>query len=137
MNGEKDQALAAQEEQLAQKSKIQNLTWVLKPFVTLFFCIIFTILERIKKINTQLHIKNKENELLLKEIHHRVKNNLQTISSLLSLQSESISDKSAFDAIQESKTALLLYFTPPKLYQGKTRLLRCATILKQLKSDHR
>ena len=118
--GKKDQALAAQEEQLAQKSKIQNLTLgIVALLVTLLFALFYNFRKN-KKINTQLHIKNKENELLLKEIHHRVKNNLQTISSLLSLQSESISDKSAFDAIQESKNRVTsMALLHQKLYQGK------------------
>jgi PAS domain S-box-containing protein len=42
-------------------------------------------------------------ELLLKEVHHRVKNNLQIISSLLSMQSESLQDLAAARALQNSQ----------------------------------
>ncbi|MCZ4409817.1 tetratricopeptide repeat protein [Cryomorphaceae bacterium 1068] len=44
-----------------------------------------------------------ERELLLREIHHRVKNNLQVVSSLLSIQGREIKDEKAKDAISESK----------------------------------
>lgn len=76
--------------------------------------------EALSEANAKLESKNKENELLLKEIHHRVKNNLQTVSSLLSLQSESISDKSAYDAVQESKNRVTsMALIHQKLYQGE------------------
>ncbi len=44
-----------------------------------------------------------EKEILLREIHHRVKNNLQIVSSLLSLQSNYIRDEQALDAVKESR----------------------------------
>ena len=45
-----------------------------------------------------------EKETLLKEVHHRVKNNLQVVSSLLGMQSLSIQDEHAKSAIQEGRS---------------------------------
>ncbi len=45
----------------------------------------------------------KEKETLLQEIHHRVKNNMAVISSLLKLKLESITDKKAKEALQDSQ----------------------------------
>jgi two-component sensor histidine kinase len=69
--------------------------------------------------NELLDKRNAENELLLKEIHHRVKNNLEIVSSLLALQSSQIDDPNTKDAMQEGQNRVQsIGIVHQKLYQG-------------------
>lgn len=63
----------------------------------------------------------KKVELLLKELHHRVKNNLQVLSSLLSLQSQQLTDSNAIQAVKSSEGRVnAMALIHRKLYLGDT-----------------
>ena len=65
-------------------------------------CVFHDNTER-KEIDRRIRESLKEKEVLLREVHHRVKNNLQVISSILSLQSSYVSDQATLDILKESQ----------------------------------
>ena len=72
-----------------------------------------------KRSDERMRASLKEKEVLLKEIHHRVKNNLQVISSLLNLQSNQIKDKEAAQVFRDSQSRVkAMSLVHERLYQS-------------------
>ncbi len=81
--------------------------------------------------------KKKIEKLRKKEINHRIKNNLQIVSSLLSLQAEKFSDKKVIEAFKESESRILsISLIHQELYEtGKLDSLDFSSYLRKLVAD--
>lgn len=107
---QKDAALKIKNLELAEQRKSKKTFMLICGLLSLLLLNgLYTIFQK-NKHNKLLSAKHQlletafsEKDLLVKEIHHRVKNNLQFISSLLSLQSRHITDKNAIAALESSQ----------------------------------
>ena len=87
----------------------------------------------LKSKNAQINEALKEKELLIKEVHHRVKNNFQVVSSLLELQTHGIKDEKALEFIVENQNRVKsMSIVHQKLYQNKNDLVDFKDYVEQL-----
>ncbi len=128
---EKNIALLQQEnnlksERLSRFSLERNAVMILALLLLIIFCLLYYQFNLKKAANRLIKAKNitlekllQEKEWLLKEVHHRVKNNLQTVVSLLESQAAGLQDE-ALDAIHESQHRVFaISLIHKKLYQAE------------------
>jgi two-component sensor histidine kinase/ligand-binding sensor domain-containing protein len=76
--------------------------------------------QEVRERTAEISRQNEEKTLMLKEIHHRVKNNLQVISSLLNLQAEGIQDKRVLALFEDGRHRVnSMALIHEKMYQSK------------------
>jgi two-component sensor histidine kinase len=129
---QKESTIKTQQQSIAQQNRVQLLTLGAAVLLVVILMSVYRNYQEKRRSNTQLENlnkdleqknllldkKNAENELLLKEIHHRVKNNLEIVSGLLALQAAQIDHPSAQAVMQASQNRVQsMGIIHQKLYQ--------------------
>lgn len=128
----KETTIKTQQQSILQQKRLKWITLAAATLLLMLVVGLYRTYQNKRKVNTTLQTLNKnlenknmlldkrnaENELLLKEIHHRVKNNLEIVSGLLALQAAQINHPSAQAVMQASQNRVLsMGIIHQKLYQ--------------------
>ncbi|MCF4102537.1 histidine kinase [Gillisia sp. M10.2A] len=117
---QKENTIQLQQDLLKKQQIRQVLISIISGLLLFILLGLYKITRDNRKKNKLLQRQNQEKEFLLKEIHHRVKNNLEIVSSLLALQSSQISDPNVVDVMKESQHRVQsMSMIHKKLYKGK------------------
>jgi len=142
-----EQAVKGKELELTHQKDKTNLYAIITGLIGLVLLILIYVLYKKNKQEKLLKIKNieiaqqrdaiikkdTEKGLLLKEVHHRVKNNFQIVSSLLELQTKGIEDKKALALANEGKNRInSMAIIHQKLYQNDNNLIDFDAYIRQL-----
>jgi two-component sensor histidine kinase len=118
--GQKESTISLQNEKIKRQKTLQVFMITLAGLMVFFLIFLYRVFLRRRKYSLLLENQNNEKAFLLKEIHHRVKNNLETISSLLSLQTAQIENDELQCIMLESQNRVhSMGMIHQNLYQGE------------------
>ena len=113
-NKNKDQLIQASQLELEKEKQFQFFSVIIILMVVIIALILTYFVIRFKNINRKLDVQNKlieqksnENEILVREVHHRVKNNLNTMMSLLRMEKRRNDSLSASELVTNVEERLL------------------------------
>lgn len=126
-----NQAVKEKDLQIKYQNEQTNLYFIIASLIAGLLVISVLAFLRKRKQSQVLELKNKqinkalkEKELLVREVHHRVKNNFQIVSSLLELQTKGIEDEKALMLANEGKNRVKsMALIHQKLYQNEDGLI--------------
>ncbi|WP_439130770.1 sensor histidine kinase [Polaribacter sp.] len=127
-----EQAVKIKEQEIILEKEKTNLYLIIASLCFALFLIAFFVVRKLKKQSAELSKTNKlvkksleEKELLIKEMHHRVKNNFQLITSLLELQTEEIQDEKVIELLEKGKSRIKsMSLIHQKLYASQSDLIK-------------
>jgi two-component sensor histidine kinase len=96
-----------QEEKVIQERKSRQLLTLFLIFLAFVALVIFVFYKRSETDKGLISKQNQEKELLLKEIHHRVKNNLAIVSGILDMQERKLNNPEFQDVFRDAKNRMV------------------------------
>ncbi|HHC80692.1 MAG TPA: histidine kinase [Flavobacteriia bacterium] len=116
----KEDTIKLRDATIKQQRSKQTLIMVIASLLLVLLTVLYVTYRKDKNKTKLLKKQHDEKSFLLKEIHHRVKNNLEVVSSLLALQSNQLQDDAAKNAMQDSQNRVhSMSMIHQRLYQGK------------------
>ena len=125
------EALKIKEEEITSEKEQRQLYFLIAILCFALLIITFIVLRKNKDQSDELARKNnliekslEEKETLIKEMHHRVKNNFQIINSLLDLQTDEIKDEKALQILDKGRNRIKsMALIHQKLFRSKSGLI--------------